>query len=110
MPPEFLNYDPISGVKREFDFEEDNGLIRIHSVQDVEPMLDRARELRNSGEADNGIKKSFWLYAELPPVVILEMKNKGIDIYSKDPTMIRRMFDEINANYKRFKTTYKSHR
>lgn len=108
--PEFFSYDPMTGVQKFFDYEEDTNLVRIHSQQDVEPLIRRTQGLANVGGTDHGIKQDFWLYAQLPPVVILELRKKGIDIYSKDPTMIRRMFDEINANYPKFKTTHKTHR
>lgn len=109
--PEFFSYDPLSGVTRYFDYEEDTHKVRIHSQQDVEPYLKRTEFLARTGATDAAWKKhDFTLYAELPPVVQLELKNKGIDIYSKDPTMIRRMMDEINTKYKRFKTTEKVHR
>ena len=109
--PEFFSYDPLSGVTKFFDFEEDTNMVRIHSQQDVEPYLKRTEFLAKTGATDEAWRKNeFTLYAELPPVVQLELKNKGIDIYSKDPSMIRRMLDEINVNYKRFKTTTKVHR
>lgn len=105
--PEFFSYDPLSGVTRFFDYEEDTGLVRIHSQQDVDSMLRVTTETANTGAADAGIKKGFFHYASLPPVVQLELRKKGIDIYSKDPSMIRRMDQEIETVYSRFKTTHK---
>lgn len=107
--PDFLEYDPKSGLRRLFDYDEMTGDAYIRTEQDVAPLISQSQAIANSGEGDAGIKKGFWKYAELPPVVQLELRKKGIDIYSKDPTMIRRMFQEINANYPYLKTTHKHH-
>lgn len=105
--PEFFDYDPLKGLTRFFDYEEDTGLVRIHTQQDVDPLLKVTTEVANTGAADSGIKKGFFKYASIPPVVQLELRKKGIDIYSKDPAMIRRMDQEIETTYSRFKTTHK---
>src|SRR5688572_22952121 len=110
MPPEFFDYDPLLGVTKYFDYDESKGDAVIRSEQDLQPLLSRNAELRNTGATDYGIKGEFWHYASIPPVVQLELRRKGIDIYSKDKTMIRRMFDEINANYPALKVTQKAHR
>ena len=107
--PDFLHYDPVTGTRKLFDWDESTNSAVIRTEQDVEPLLTRNAELANTGAKDGGIKQDWWHYADLPPVVQLELKQKGIDIYSKDPTMIKRMFREINANYSRFKVTHKKH-
>ena len=106
---DFLHYDPITGTSKLFDYDEDTNTAFIHTFQDVEPLLKRNAEWANTGVKDSGIKRDFWHYADIPPVVQLELRKKGIDIYSKDPAMIRRMFAEINANYPRCKVTHKRH-
>ena len=47
--------------------------------------------------------------SSLTPIVQIELRKKGIDIYSKDPAMLRRMFAEINTNYPYCKVTDKTH-
>lgn len=106
--PEFFDYDPLSGVRKTFDYDEMTGTAYIRSEQDVEPLLWKTLEDRNTGNQDSK-KKDFKLYASLPPVVQIELKNKGIDIYSKDPTMIRRMLQVINREYPYLKSTWKVH-
>lgn len=105
---DFLSYDPLTGIKTSIDVSDE--AISIYREQDVEPMLDFSKELANTKATDSGIKNEMWLYAKLPPIVQMELRKKGIDIYSKDPIMIRRMLDEINANYSLCKTTQKTHR
>ena len=107
--PDFLYYDPVTGTKKLFDYDEQTNTAFITTVQDVEPLLKRNAELANTGATDSGIKRDFWHYADLPPVVQLELRKKGVDIYSQDPEMIKRMFSEINANYQRCKVTHKRH-
>ena len=107
--PDFLHYDPVTGTKKLFDYDEQTNTALITTVQDVDPLLTHNAELANTGAKDVGIKNDFWHYASIPPVVQLELRKKGIDIYSKDPAMIKRMFSEINANYQRCKVTHKRH-
>ena len=107
--PDFLHYDPFTGTSKYFDYDEATDSIVIHTVQDIAPFMKMTQEMANTGATDGGIKKDWWHYADLPAVVQLELRKKGIDIYSKDPTMIKRMFVEINTNYSRFKVTHKRH-
>jgi hypothetical protein len=105
---DFFNYDPLKGVTRYFDYDEMTGEAYIRTVQDVEPLLRQTAENRRTGLAD-GPHKEFKHYCDIPAVVQLELRKKGIDIYSKDPSMIRRMFQEINRNYPKLKNTWKVH-
>lgn len=106
--PEFFDYDPLTGVRKTFDYDEQTGTAFIHSEQNVSPVLDMALENRNVGKFDTP-RKDFKLYASLPPVVQIALKNRGIDIYSKDPTMIRKMLQTINRDFPYLKSTYKVH-
>lgn len=105
--PEFFSYDPLTGVTRYFDHDEQSNDSFIRTEQDVAPLLDRNMEWRNAGKKDG--KQDLKLYATIPPVVILELKKRGIDIYSKDKSMQKRMFQEINRSYPYLKTTFKMH-
>ena len=105
--PDFLEYDPLTGVRRLFDYDEMTGQAWIRTETDVEPLLNQAQADRNTRTYDGGIKKGFLKYCEIDPVTQLELRKKGIDIYSKDPVMIRRMFQEIETNYPKLKSTNK---
>jgi NMD protein affecting ribosome stability and mRNA decay len=79
----------------------------------MQPFLDRISEARNTRAAEKGLLdngKEMHLYAILDPITIMKMREKGIDIYSGDKDMQRKMFDEINANYPKCKVTDKTHR
>lgn len=110
--PEFFDYNPTTGVTETWDYDESTGQAFIHHSSDLQPFFARNAELRNTGGTDKGIMengKEFHFYASLTPIVQIELRKKGIDIYSKDPAMIRRMFAEINANYPYCKVTDKKH-
>lgn len=106
--PTFLDYDPLRGVEQWQDSTYGDNRLQIHYRQDVEPVLELAKTERINGLADKGIKNDLWLYARIPPVVILEMKYKhGVDIFKKDH--LKKAFDLINREYPHLKTTEKHH-
>lgn len=104
--PKFVDYDPLRGVETLEDSYE--GRLQIHYRQDVEPVLETAKAERINGLTDRGIKNDMWLYARIPPVVILEMRFKyGIDIFKRDH--MKRAFRLINTEYPHLKCTEKNH-
>lgn len=103
---EFLEYDALRGVSQYVDVDDRNRL-QVHYQQDVEPILELAKIERNDGLTDSGIKKDLWLYARIPPVVVLALKHKGIDIFNRNH--LKRAFQEINQNFPYCKTTEKHH-
>lgn len=85
-----------------------DGHIQLHYRQDVEPILEVAKTERINGLTDHGIKQDMWLYARIPPVVILEMRFKyGVDIFKRDH--LKKAFELINREYPYLKTTEKRH-
>ncbi len=105
----FLSYDPVTGLRYDMEYEEDTGVARISTSQDISAALDWTKEQANNGLTDGGIKSGFWKYATIPAIVQIELRNKGLDIYSKDPSMQKRVLKEINTNYAWCKTTQKHH-
>jgi hypothetical protein len=102
----FVDYDPTRGVETWEDMYD--GKLQIHYRQDVEPVLEYTKALRNSGLADQGIKRDMWHYAQIPPVVIMEMRFKhGVDIFNRDHE--KKVFELINREYPHLKTTNKNH-
>lgn len=95
------------GVATYEDMTVDNKL-QVHYRQDVEPTLEYAKTLRNAGATDYGIKKDLWHYAQIPPVIILEMKFKhGVDVFDKNH--LKRVFELLNREYPYLKCTEKHH-
>ena len=111
--PEFFDYQPHTGIVETWDYDQMTGKAYVRQSGDHEAFFRRNMEARATRTCDRGIMengKEFHWYCSIPPVVQIELRNKGIDIYSKDPAMIRRMFDEINVNYPQCKMTDKNHR
>jgi hypothetical protein len=102
----FVDYDADRGLATYEDSYD--GHIQLHYRQDVESVLETARTERINGLTDHGIKEDLWLYARIPPVIILEMRFKhGVDIFKRDH--MKRAFELINREYPYLKTTEKRH-
>ena len=94
------------GVQTDEDM--DDGHLQLHYRQEVDSILEVAKTERINGLTDHGIKKDLWLYARIPPVIILEMRFKhGVDIYKRDH--LKKAFELINREYPYLKTTDKRH-
>ena len=104
---EFFDYDPDRGITTYFDHDELTEKTTLRRVQDLDPLLDYCKALRNDGLRDDGIKNNFWHYCYIPATVEHELLKKGISIH--DPSMTKRVVREINENYPYLKTTEKKH-
>jgi hypothetical protein len=104
----FVDYDPLRGVETWADGDESNRL-QVHYRQDVEPLLDVTRAERNEGASDRRWRKTgMALYARIPPVTILEFKNKyGLDVFNKNH--MPRIMTLINTEYPYLKCTEMTH-
>jgi len=103
----FAEVNPVTGVEQWVDGTDDNRL-QVHYRQDVEPVLDVCRAERNDGLTDYGIKQDLWLYARIPPTVILKLKYEyGVDIFKRDD--LKKAFEIINRDFPYLKCTEKTH-
>lgn len=100
---EFFDYRPDTGITEYFEYEEDTGIARIHSVQDVEPLLRQCAEIRAHEVARRKLKADDYmvLHAQIPAVVIMELRNKGIDIFDQNDGP--RLMKELETTYKHLK-------
>ena len=56
--------------------------MRVNYVQDVEPMFESVKDMRNSGEAwKQGVKKDMVHAFHIPDVVVMELWNIGVNVY-----------------------------
>lgn len=106
---ELFDYDPLTGIRTLWEYDEDTGKGSLRREQDVSAFVDFATRVRNTGEADKSLKNDDYmcLYAVIPPGVEMELRGKGLDIY--DPNNTKRLLQEINQNYRWLKTTDKTH-
>lgn len=104
----WTEYDPVQGLIEHNTYDDERKAFIVHKVQDVSALLDRNKELANTGATDAGIKKGLWHYASVPLVVQYELLSKyGLNIHKKEHTA--RIFDVINRDYPYLKTTAKNH-
>lgn len=99
-------WNPHRGTWYEMEDDPQTGGVIIHTKQDVQPILDRNKKLRNAGVNDLGglkDKSDFKHYASIPAHVELALREKGIDIYSQNYT--KELIREIETNYPECKVT-----
>lgn len=101
---DFFEVDPITGIRTDFKWSENDQEYTLLQSQDVEPALKFAADCRNeAGLNREGIAANWWIYATIPPIVQLQMRAKGIDICNRDHQ--ERLLAEINSNYPHLKLT-----
>jgi hypothetical protein len=104
----FAEYNPLTGVEQWVDATADDHRLQVQYKQDVEPLLEVCKAERNDGLTDYGIKQDLWLYARIPPTVILKLRfEHGVDIFKRDH--LKRAFEIINRDYPYLKCTEKRH-
>jgi len=104
----WTEYDPHQGLVERNRYDEDAKAFVVRKEQDVTALIDRNKELANTGATDLGIKKGLWHYASVPLVVQYELLTKyGLNIHNKNHT--DRIFQVINKDYPYLKTTSKVH-
>tara|TARA_R110000824_G_scaffold20578_1_gene77572 strand:+ start:940 stop:1263 length:324 start_codon:yes stop_codon:yes gene_type:complete len=101
----FIDYNPDKGVWHEEEYDHIENKVVIHTKQDVEPVLEYTKRLRNSGVNDK--VGEFSHYAVIPVHVELALRKKGINIYSQHYT--KELLKEINQNYPHLKVTNLKH-
>ena len=101
-----LDHDPLSGVTQYHEYDPLTKMTTIETVQDVEPFLERNKQMRNDTEySKNGIKQEWWHAASIPVVVQYKwLKDYGIDIHNADHAQkVNQMLDSPEWRY--LKTT-----
>ena len=103
---QFFDYNPHRGTWYE-DEVDDQGNVTIITKQDVQPVLDKIKARRNSGEVDKGIKRGFWHYATIPAHVELALRERGLNLYNKH--QLKEILKVINEEYPYLKNTDLTH-
>lgn len=106
--PLVFDHDPVTGITEYFDYDPIKDEISITSVQDAKCVVDQSTTLRNDEDySRKGIKNDWWHYATIPPIVEMQLRKKGINIY--DANCTKALLREINQNYPWLKVTTKTH-
>ena len=100
---EFFEMDPVTGIRTDLAWDESLQEMTLIRTADVEQVLDFCKANANEGLNRKGIQESWWVYAKLPAIVILQMRAKGINVFDQNDQ--KRMFAEINSNYAHLKMT-----
>ena len=82
MSRRLLDHDPESGITTYHHYDEASDTMAIETVQDVTPILNKNKALKNEGFDK---KSDMWHAATIPAVVQLEWMTKfGVDLYNKN--------------------------
>jgi len=75
-----VDYDHLTGTRVTTSVDADR--LIVTSEADIEPAINYTNALRNADQySRDGIKNSFWHVAHIPDVVVVELKNHGIDVF-----------------------------
>lgn len=109
MAFEFFSYDPLTGVRTLFDFDEEKNLAIFHREEDIEGVLKVTAEARRNGVSSyaNQREEKWFPQAIIPATVMAEMMKKGIDVSSLEGKDAARVAQEVEQNYPYLKTTDK---
>jgi hypothetical protein len=109
MAFEFFSYDPLTGVKTLFDYDEEKDLAIFRREEDVSGLLKVAAETRARGPTSylNTDDEQWWPQAMIPATVMAELLKKGIDVAAMEGRDATRLAQEIEQNYPALKLTDK---
>jgi len=109
MTKRVLDHNPLSGETVWFEYEQHSDRMTITHSQDVTPHLGMAHFMATDDKyTQHGMKNDMWHYAHVPNSAILDMKQRfGVDFFDRNDS--KRVFQLLNTEYKRFKTTHKHH-
>jgi len=98
-----LGKDPLTGIESFHVYDPMTDITHIEEVQDVEPILNRNKNLANTNHSSDGIKNSWWHAATIPNIVIAKWLNEeGIDFFNKDHwPAVKRKLDDPDYRYLR---------
>lgn len=101
----FIDYNADRGTWYEEDYDHTTDTLIVHTKQDVEPVLDYARDQRNSGLNDK--VGDFGKYAVIPASVEVQLRQRGINMY--DHRQTKELLKVINEDYPHLKVTNLTH-
>lgn len=108
MSKRILDYDPITGITDIFEYDSLTDTTILSRHQDVEPILEANKTLRNDADySKKGIKNEMWHYATIPNVVQEALLKKGINMDNKDHA--KKFFKVLESEFPYLKTTTKVH-
>lgn len=109
MAFEFFSYDPVTGVRTLFDYDEEKDLAIFRREEDISGVLKVAQETRKNQPNSyvNTSDEKWWPEAIIPSMVMAELLKKGIDVTRLEGKDATRLAKEIETNYPELKLTDK---
>lgn len=104
MGRRLLDHDPESGVSTYHHYDPVTNVTHIERVQDVEPMLNLAKEAyKDEDRKKKGIKDSWWHVAQIPVIVQEKwLRDHGVNCLEKDHwPAVRRLLNSPEWRYLR---------
>lgn len=101
---EFFELDPLTGIRTDTEYNDETGELTLIRTSDVEPVLNWSRKVSNEvGKNTEDMKRGWWLYAKIPPIEIVKMRQLGINVFDQNDG--KRMFEYINEHLPWLKCT-----
>ena len=77
--------DPLTGAIEHFHFDESEDKFTIHTVNDVEPVIERNKKLFNHDDGGWNSTRDGKRIASIPMEIILKWKQDyGVDLFNRD--------------------------
>lgn len=103
--------NPFSGLHGKVHYDDAEKKIHVEHLGDVEPTLERNKSVYNghggwasdrTGQSQDGMRH----VASIPPVMLVKLRDMGIDVFSLDPDMQARLWRLLNSSdYRHLRTT-----
>lgn len=109
MAFEVFDYDPLTGIRTLYDYDEENDRAIFRREEDISGVLKVAAETRAMqpssyiGQSD----EKWFPMAIVPATVMAELMKKGIDVASMEGRDASALAKEIEQNYSYLKLTDK---
>lgn len=105
MAFENYSYDPLTGIRTLFDYDEEKDMAVFRREQDVEGVLKYAAECRRQETTKKMLKRDdyFCLHSTIPALVEVELLKKGLSLSREED--LPKISREIETNYQYLKCT-----
>jgi hypothetical protein len=105
MAFEHFSYDPLTGIRTLFDYDEETDRAVFRREQDVEGVLRFAELCRQQGTTREMLKRDDYicLHSTIPALVEVELLKKGLSLSREED--LPRIAREIETNYQHLKCT-----
>jgi hypothetical protein len=104
MDKRLFDYDPFSGIRTDFHYDDLTDTSYLETWQDVEPILELNKYLQNH-EVNGWLSKAreMRFVASIPNVIIEKwMNEKGINVFDKDHwPAVKRLLNDPEWRYLR---------